>query len=108
MTGIDIDGDGRIDMDPDKTADRLARLRAAGTALDAAWPGCRDRIESPGRLGGGPLGQAFAKVHNAPKQTIVDAMNQLTGAYQTLAGNGDQSVQAYEAADRAAAAEFPR
>ncbi|WP_370964218.1 hypothetical protein [Amycolatopsis sp. cg9] len=108
MTGIDHDGDGRIDMDPGETTARLARLRDAGTALDAAWPGCRDRIEVPGRLGGGPLGQAYTKVYNGPKQAIADAMAQLTGAYQTLAGNGDQAVQGYEAADRAAAAEFPR
>ncbi|MBE1495537.1 uncharacterized protein YukE [Amycolatopsis lexingtonensis] len=108
MTGIDHDGDGRIDMDPDETTARLGRLREAGTALDAAWPGCRDRIEVPGRLGGGPLGQALAKVYNGPKQAIGDAMAQLTGAYQTLAANGDQAVRVYEAADRAAAAEFPR
>ncbi|NBH03323.1 hypothetical protein [Amycolatopsis sp. SID8362] len=108
MTGIDHDGDGRIDMDPDETTARLGRLRDAGTALDAAWPGCRDRIEVPGRLGGGPLGQAFTKVYSGPKQAIGDAMGQLTGAYQTLAGNGDQAVRVYQAADGAAAAEFPR
>ncbi|GAA4523823.1 hypothetical protein [Amycolatopsis samaneae] len=108
MTRIDRDGDGRIDMDTDETTAQLKRVRAAGEALDAAWPGARGRIEAPGLVGGGPMGAAFLSLYSGPKQSVVDAMGQLTGAYQQLADNGDQAVQAYLAADAAAAGQFLR
>ncbi|WP_020661511.1 hypothetical protein [Amycolatopsis benzoatilytica] len=108
MSGIDHDGDGKIDMEPDETTACFGRLRAAGVTMDAAWQAPKAAIDAPGRLGGGPLGKAFTAVYDQPKQSITEVMGSLAGAYQTLADNGDQYVQGYVAADAAAAAEFPR
>jgi hypothetical protein len=107
-TGIDRNHDGVMDMFPSDTTAQLARLRTAGVEFDAGWQRTHGRIEAPGLVGGGPMGKAFTAVYAVRKQAVVDPMAQLTGVYQLLADNGDQAVRGYEAADSAAAGQFPR
>jgi hypothetical protein len=108
MTGLDRNGDGKIDMYPEETAAQLSRLRVAGDDLEPAWLGNRAKIDAPGQIGGGPMGTAFTGLYSTPKTAVAGAMNQVPGVYRQLADNGDQAVRAYQAVDGAAASQFSR
>jgi hypothetical protein len=108
MTEIHRDRAGRIDMYPDDTAHQMGCLRATGEDFDSAWQAARGKIDSPGPVGGGPMGKAFTALYDEPKRTIVDAMVQIAGVYQRLADNGDRAVQSYEAGNDAATSVFTR
>lgn len=108
MTGIDRDGDGKIDMLPEETVGQLNRLRAAGDDLEPAWLLQRGKIDAPGQIGTGPLGRAFTALYTTPRTAVASAMDQVPGIYRQLADNGGQAVQAYQAADSTIAGRFDR
>ncbi|WP_410649847.1 hypothetical protein [Amycolatopsis sp. cmx-4-54] len=108
MTGIDRDGDGKIDMLPEETVGQLNRLRAAGDDLDPAWLLQRGKIDVPGQIGTGPLGRAFTALYTTPRTAVASAMDQVPGIYRQLAENGGQAVQAYQAVDSTVAGRFAR
>ncbi|MER7861624.1 MULTISPECIES: hypothetical protein [Amycolatopsis] len=108
MTGIDRNGDGKIDMLPEETSGQLNRLRAAGDELDPAWALQRGKIDAPGQIGTGPLGRAFTALYTTPRTAVAGAMDQIPGIYRQLADNGGQAVQAYQAVDSTIAGRFER
>jgi hypothetical protein len=100
--GIDWQGDGFIDMYPADTLARMTELRNAGDDLRDAWNAALNRINSPGKIYHGPMGEALK---GALDKTAVDAktvVDQIPGFYQGSAAGGVKAVGIYRDGEAAA------
>ncbi|MEV6964111.1 hypothetical protein AB0M47_03270 [Hamadaea sp. NPDC051192] len=95
---VDRNLDGFVDMYPDETTTQLARVHTVGADFGRAWAKALERINSPGKIGNGGMGQSFMAGYAADKETLVTAAGSVRGVYQALANNGYQGVQLYQGA----------
>jgi len=92
-----------LSMDTEATSTALTQLGTAGSALQEGWATASSSIESfGGRLGMGPLGQAFAQGYRPAVEAVSTAMAKITPVPGQLAQAGQQHVANYGQVDSAA------
>src|SRR5437660_8598019 len=95
MNGIDGNGDGVIDIRPTETSTELANLDGVSNTFAKAWTDALKTINNPGKVGIGPMGEAFKASYEPQKKSLVDSADAVDDNYGILAGNGRDAVRIY-------------
>lgn len=107
MAGIDLNGDGTIDMFPEETRTSISAAGEANAKLNANFDAkIREVASYDTQLGQGPLGRAIAGPYNDAINTIVARVRRIQVFAQQFVDAGLKAVDNYVAGDAAAAQAF--
>lgn len=99
---------GGMRMETDATTQVMAALAKAGTAILKGWTQSRQTIAGmEGRLGQGPMGQAFMAAYKPAANGLDPQVQSCAAAPLALADAGHRSAADYELADEIARDSFP-
>lgn len=105
MAGIDLNGDGTMDMFPEEARTAISAAGEADAKLNANFDAKIGEIASlDSQLGGGPLGRAVAGPYNDAIETIVTRIKEIHKFATQIVDAGLKAVDDYVAGDAAAAA----
>jgi hypothetical protein len=107
VAGIDIDGNGSVDMYPEETRTSITAAGEADTALHEAFGGNLTQITAlDTQLGQGPMGRSVAPAYNDSMTAVVNRLKEIQTFAQAMITAGLGAVDNYEAGDLVAAQGF--
>jgi hypothetical protein len=107
MAGIDLSGDGTIDMFPEEARTSVSAAGEADTKLNTNFDARIAEIASfDTQLGGGPLGRAVAGPYNDAIDAIVNRIKEIHAFATKIVDAGLKAVDDYVEGDVAAAQAF--
>jgi hypothetical protein len=107
MAGIDLNGDGTMDMYPEEARTSISSAGEADAKLNANFDAKIAEIASyDTQLGRGPLGRAVAGPYNDAIEAIVTRVKEIHNFATQIVDAGVKAVDDYVAGDAAAAQAF--
>lgn len=105
--GLDADGVGGIDIQPEAAAAMMAAIATAAENMRTAWAASLGTIVAlDSQLGHGPLGRDFAANYNPSVAGIRENVDLMQQSVENLASVGAKIVQSYTNADQRAGQSF--